>query len=90
MPGRNSDRDQRLLAASRTRYLTIGAHLRSSGLTANDDDVFYVYQDELVPALEQGIVPSQAELDRRLAAYHQNPNNVRSWEEVLARVRRPR
>ena len=29
----------------------------------------------------------KAELDRRLAAYQQNPNNVRSWEDVLARVR---
>ena len=57
--------DQRLLAASRARYLAIGAHLRARGLVREDDDVFYIYQDELVPALEDGIVPSQAELDRR-------------------------
>jgi putative addiction module component (TIGR02574 family) len=31
----------------------------------------------------------KAELDRRLAAHQQDPNNVRSWEDVLARVRRP-
>ena len=53
------------MAASRARYLSIGALLASRGLTVEPDDVFYIYQDELVPALEQGIVPDQDELDRR-------------------------
>ena len=29
-----------------------------------------------------------AELDRRLAAHEANPTNVRTWEQVLARVRK--
>jgi putative addiction module component (TIGR02574 family) len=32
----------------------------------------------------------RAELDRRLAAYEANPSNVVTWEQVMARVRRPR
>jgi putative addiction module component (TIGR02574 family) len=32
----------------------------------------------------------KAELDRRLAAYAANPSNVRTWEQVLEHVRRPR
>ena len=28
-----------------------------------------------------------AELDRRLAAHEANPSNVRTWEQVLQRVR---
>ena len=31
-----------------------------------------------------------AELDRRLAAHEADPSNVRTWEQVLERVRRPR
>jgi putative addiction module component (TIGR02574 family) len=31
-----------------------------------------------------------AELDRRLAAHAANPTNVRTWEQVLERVRRPK
>jgi putative addiction module component (TIGR02574 family) len=31
-----------------------------------------------------------AELDRRLAAHEADPTNVRTWEQVLERVRRPR
>jgi putative addiction module component (TIGR02574 family) len=31
-----------------------------------------------------------AELDRRLAAHEADPTNVRTWEQVLKRVRRPR
>jgi pyruvate,water dikinase len=57
--------DQRMLAASRKRYLAIGAFLRQRGLVRDDSDVFYIYQDELAPALEQGTLPSQEELDRR-------------------------
>ena len=32
----------------------------------------------------------RAELDRRLAAHAPDPGNVLTWEQVLARVRRPR
>ena len=31
-----------------------------------------------------------AELDRRLAAHEADPSNVRTWEQALARVRKPR
>ncbi len=30
-----------------------------------------------------------AELDRRLAAHEANPSDVRSWEQVLERIREP-
>ncbi len=30
-----------------------------------------------------------AELDRRLAAHEANPTNVRTWEQVLQRLRKP-
>jgi putative addiction module component (TIGR02574 family) len=30
-----------------------------------------------------------AELDRRLAAHEADPTNVRTWEQVLRRVRKP-
>ncbi len=32
----------------------------------------------------------KAELDRRLAAHEANPENVLSWEQIVAHVRRPR
>ncbi|MCI0460958.1 MAG: addiction module protein [Gemmataceae bacterium] len=32
----------------------------------------------------------RAELDRRLAAHQADPSNVLTWEQVVARVRRPR
>jgi putative addiction module component (TIGR02574 family) len=32
----------------------------------------------------------KAELDRRLAAHKADPSNVLTWEQVVARVRRPR
>lgn len=31
----------------------------------------------------------KAELDRRLASYEANPENVLTWEQIVARVRRP-
>jgi putative addiction module component (TIGR02574 family) len=31
----------------------------------------------------------KAELDRRLASYEANPENVVTWEQIVARVRRP-
>jgi putative addiction module component (TIGR02574 family) len=30
-----------------------------------------------------------AELDRRLAAHEADPGNVRTWDQILERVRRP-
>lgn len=57
--------DQRLLSASRARYLAIGRLLQERGLTRAEDDVFYFTHDELVTALEVGVAPSQPELDRR-------------------------
>jgi len=30
-----------------------------------------------------------AELDRRLAAHEANPTDVRTWEQILERVRKP-
>jgi putative addiction module component (TIGR02574 family) len=30
-----------------------------------------------------------AELDRRLAAHEADPTNVRTWEQILQRVRKP-
>jgi putative addiction module component (TIGR02574 family) len=32
----------------------------------------------------------RAELERRLAAHQANPDNVLTWEQVVAHVRRPR
>ena len=45
--------------------------------------------------LEDGWVPEPtddlvAELDRRLAAHEVDPTNVRTWEQVLERVRKQR
>jgi putative addiction module component (TIGR02574 family) len=47
--------------------------------------------DQLV---EDGWLPEpdedlNAELDRRLAAHEADPTNVRTWEQVLQRVRKP-
>lgn len=57
--------DQRLEAASRVRWLAIGRHLAARGAIAGADDVFYLYPQEVVAALEGGTAPPQAELDRR-------------------------
>jgi len=60
---------------------------------STDDRLDLVFRlwDQLV---EDGWQPEPtdeliAELDRRLAAHEANPSNVRTWEQVLERVRRP-
>ncbi len=54
-------------------------------------DFFFRLWDQLV---EDGWRPEPtddliAELDRRLAAHEANPKNIRTWEQVLERARRP-
>jgi putative addiction module component (TIGR02574 family) len=54
------------------------------------DFVFRVWDD----LVESGWQPEltddlKAELERRLASYQEDPNNVLTWEQVVARVRRP-
>ena len=63
------------------------------GWALNDrlDFVFRLWDD----LVEDGWQPEPseelaAELDRRLAAHEADPGNVRTWEQVLERVRRPR
>jgi pyruvate,water dikinase len=46
--------DQRLAAASRVRWLRIGAHLHAAGVLATPDDVFFYTSAELVALLEGG------------------------------------
>jgi putative addiction module component (TIGR02574 family) len=65
--------------------------LRECSLEDRLELVFRLW-DQLV---EDGWTPEPtdeliAELDRRLAAHAANPDNVRTWEQVLERVRRPR
>jgi len=57
-----------------------------------EDRLFFVFDlwDQLV---QDGWQPEPteelvAELDRRLVAHDANPSNVRTWEQVLARVRK--
>lgn len=58
--------DQRLSAASRARWLAIGAHLAGRGLAERHDDVFYYQRDELIDVLEgRSNVPSQVLSERR-------------------------
>jgi phosphohistidine swiveling domain-containing protein len=57
--------DQRLLAGSRARWLNIGRLLHARGRLADPTDVFYVYQRELIPALEGADLPSQGEIEAR-------------------------
>jgi putative addiction module component (TIGR02574 family) len=59
-----------------------------------EDQLEFVFQvwDQLVdggwqPELTDDV---KAELDRRLAAHEADPTNVLTWEQVVARVRRPR
>lgn len=45
--------------------------------------------------IEEGWQPEpspelKAELDRRLTAHEANPNDVRTWEQVVERARNPR
>jgi putative addiction module component (TIGR02574 family) len=44
------------------------------------------FEDEWQPEPMDELV---AELERRLAAHEANPENIRTWEQVLERIRRP-
>jgi pyruvate,water dikinase len=61
--------DQRCVAASRTRWLAIGAHLQGQGALSAADDVFFYRRAELLQALEGGPDTPQNitkdEVDRR-------------------------
>ncbi len=57
--------DQRLAAASRYRWLSIGRLLVDRGLAEKADDVFYFTLDELREALGTGAAPEARELDER-------------------------
>ena len=60
--------DQRLIAASRARWLRIGAFLQERGAAQAPADVFYFFPDELVTALEGGAPLPAAEVAERRAA----------------------
>ena len=59
-----------------------------------DQQLDFLFQawDQLVDSGWQPELTEEmrAELDRRLAAHEANPDNTLTWEQVLARVRRPR
>jgi pyruvate,water dikinase len=57
--------DQRMIAASRLRWLRLGSYLRKRGLLTADDDVFYVTIDELYAMLDQGAPAPEAIRERR-------------------------
>ena len=57
--------DQRLVSASRARWLAIGAYLQGQGKTGLADDVFFYKRAELVDALEGGSGLSKEEIARR-------------------------
>jgi pyruvate,water dikinase len=59
--------DQRCVAASRVRWLAIGAYLRDQGILSVADDIFFYRRAELVQALEGGpIVPKEEVGGRRI------------------------
>ena len=57
--------DQRLAAASRYRWLSIGRLLAARELAASAEDVFYFTNEELQEALETGVAPERRTLDER-------------------------
>jgi pyruvate,water dikinase len=57
--------DQRFFAASRVRWLAIGAHLRDKGIVNVAEDVFYHRRLELIQILEGGPSLSTEELEYR-------------------------
>jgi hypothetical protein len=61
--------DQRQIAASRHRWMSIGRHLQDRGLIDAADDVFFIEARELIPVLEGETTPDRdavAERKRRL------------------------
>ena len=57
--------DQRLVSASRSRWLAIGNHLQDRGIAALPDDVFFYKRAELVETLEGGSGLPQVEIALR-------------------------
>jgi pyruvate,water dikinase len=57
--------DQRLFAASRVRWLAVGAHLRDKGVLSVAEDVFYHRRPELVQVLEGWPSLSTEEVEHR-------------------------
>jgi pyruvate,water dikinase len=57
--------DQRCVAASRARWLSIGAHLQDQGAVSAADDVFFYRRAELLQVLERGPNISKEEVERR-------------------------
>ena len=57
--------DQRCVAASRSRWLAIGAHLQEKGVLRATDDVFFHRRNELLMALEDAIALSNEEVKQR-------------------------
>ncbi|MQF49074.1 hypothetical protein FIM08_04170 [SAR202 cluster bacterium AC-647-N09_OGT_505m] len=57
--------DQRCVAASRVRWLTIGAHLQKQNAVSVADDVFFYRRSELIDTLEGGSVVSSNEVEQR-------------------------
>ena len=63
--------DQRLVSASRARWLIIGSYLQKTGIFSVPDDVFFYRRDELVQTLEGGAGLSAEEVARRRALQEQ-------------------
>jgi putative addiction module component (TIGR02574 family) len=63
--------------------LQLGRSARDNGWDEPGMDAYDRYDEELRKRLA-------AELDRRLDKYEANPSNVRAWDQVMERVRRPR
>lgn len=59
--------DQRLIAASRRRWLRVGETMRERGLIEAADDVFYLSLDEVVAGLETGEAVAADLVGRRRA-----------------------
>ena len=57
--------DQRCGAASRARWLAIGAHLQTDGVLSVAGDVFFYRRSELLQALEDGVAISKEEVEQR-------------------------
>jgi pyruvate,water dikinase len=57
--------DQRQIAASRHRWMSIGRHLQDRGLIDAPDDVFFLESQELLPVLEGQMTPDRAALAER-------------------------
>ncbi len=63
--------DQRLVSASRARWLIIGEHLCKKGIFVVPDDVFFYRRDELVETLEGGDGLPKEEVSKRRALQEQ-------------------